>query len=57
MERYGMPAAPLAQAIGLRGVLETRPLGLAQSTTKKLCLCNLQRQKDAERQAKARKGR
>lgn len=51
----GIPAIPMTMAGAVNGPMATRPIGLAQSTTKKLCLCNLQRQKDAERAAAAKK--
>ena len=55
MSLKGIPAIQITMAGAINGPMATRPIGLAQATTKKLCLCNLQREKDAERAAEKNK--
>lgn len=51
-----VPVTPLVMGNSLQGPIPTVPL-MGQGTTKPLCLCNLQRERDAERlQKKKRPG-
>lgn len=54
MDSYPIPARPLFSSFEMAGPFQARPIGLSQGTTKKLCLCDLQRKKDAERVGKAK---
>jgi hypothetical protein len=50
-----VPVTPLVMGNALQGPLPTIPMMGAQGTTKPLCLCNLQREKDAERLEKKKR--
>lgn len=54
MNERGIPARPLFSSFEMAGPFQAKPIGLSQGTTKKLCLCDLQRKKDLERSGKSR---
>lgn len=53
MRTYGVPLVPLALG-PLVGPIPARTVDLGQ-TTKPLCLCNLQREKDRDRQTRKKR--